>query len=219
MIDLTNRVPDQETRHALPLVRTPAKGQLRVLVTTPDIIGTYTHWYAGRTQPCRGDTCKACLEGAPSRWLGYIAGRIADGPRHAIIELPQLAAEQISRHIADHGPIRGRILTLARLSKRANGRVSASIENDTDPDREIPPAPDMPRCLATLWQIKLADFSPGILTHAGRDIQVDQDSVANEQDPTHIKQVLDRFTQGVKPCQEPSAKRSSNSSGSASKAT
>lgn len=205
MINLSTQIPDQETRHALPLVRTPERGQLRIIITTPEILGTYTHWYGGRTQPCRGDACKPCLEGSPSRWLGYLAGVVADGPRHAIIEVPQLAAQQIARYLEEHGTLRGHMMSLARLSRRPNGRVSASLQRDERPDRVIPPPPDMYRCLATLWQIKLADFAPGHRKIDGRELEVNAETPALENDPTHISQILPQVQRNNKPCPEPSA--------------
>jgi len=189
MIELTQGVPKDEERHALPLVRTPAKGVLRAIITTHTIVGTYTHWYAGKTQPCRGDNCKACSEGAPSRWLGYLAARIADGPRHAVIEVPRTAAEAIFRAQEEMASLRFRLLELTRLSKRPNGRVAATILPDDMRDRQIPEPPDMMRVLATIWQVKLADFEPGPLRSAGRQVTIGQEDVHTEADPAHVSEI------------------------------
>jgi hypothetical protein len=196
MIHLSQQIPQRDVRNALPLVRTPPRGILRLMATGHELTGTYIHWYAGRSQPCRGDQCKACLEGTPARWMAYLPGRIADGPRHAIVEIPRLAAQIIQDWQQENGSLRGAILEFTRLSKRPNGRVSVSVARpDTERD-DLPPPPDMPRCLATLWQVKLADFESGPRTNAGAELRVDADSAADEADPTHIKQIVQNLPGG-----------------------
>jgi hypothetical protein len=196
MINLTNDVPEVERHTALPLVRTPTKGNLRCLVTCHDLIGCYTHWYAGRTKPCQGDTCKPCLEGAPTRWLSYFSARIADGPAHAIVEIPLLAAQQIKEWLKTRSTLREHVITLTRLSKRPNGRVSASIERYDGKEINLPPSPDLIKCLSVIWQVKLAEFSTGPDRHGGRELLQNPDTPSQEADPTHIRQIVGQLPGG-----------------------
>lgn len=59
----SNRVPTDPRGPSFPIVRTPTWKPLIAIVTSDDLIGTFTHFYKGRTMPCQGHGCTRCAAG------------------------------------------------------------------------------------------------------------------------------------------------------------
>jgi len=63
MPTFTHDVPADPRGPSFPIVRTPLGRPLIAIVTSPDLVGCYTHYYKGRTIPCEGSGCNLCLDG------------------------------------------------------------------------------------------------------------------------------------------------------------
>lgn len=158
MPQFSNQPPKDPKGYGLDLIRTPANGKLILAITSHEMIGCPTHWFGGRTVPCETVNCRACLEGIPWRWHGYVAGIVPNTRHQFIAEFTAQACEKINEYSKTHPSLRNAILTARRLHNKRNGRVVLTIATG-DPDKlHLPDAPDMIKCLSILWNIP----TPGI---------------------------------------------------------
>lgn len=56
-------VPTDPRGPAFPILRTPAARPITAIITSPDLVGCFTHYFKGRTVPCEGAGCRLCLQG------------------------------------------------------------------------------------------------------------------------------------------------------------
>lgn len=63
MPTFSSDVPIDPRGPAFPIVRTPISRPLTAIVTSPNLVGCYTHYFKGRTIPCEGSGCRLCMEG------------------------------------------------------------------------------------------------------------------------------------------------------------
>lgn len=63
MPTFSDNVPDDPRGPSFPIVRTPLGRPLVAIVTSPNLVGCYTHFFHGRTIPCEGSGCRLCLQG------------------------------------------------------------------------------------------------------------------------------------------------------------
>jgi len=148
-------VPDQPSGHALPIRRTPSYGALTAIVTTPDILGCYTHYWHGRTIPCEKPDCEPCNDGSPFRWHSYLAAWETKTALHFIFEMTAAAVEPLISYRDAHGTIRGCLFQAKRWKERPNGRILIQTKPADLTEINLPNPPDMEKCLATLWNLNL----------------------------------------------------------------
>jgi len=158
----TNAPPQDDRAYSLPLARTPANGKLIGIITTHDLIGCATHWYGGRTIPCEGETCKACLEGVPWRWHSYIAAMLKGTRHHVLLEFTAQASEKLIEYRDAHKTLRGCGITAKRLRNRANGRVMLTCTQTDLESIHLPPEPNVTKALSLIWglpqpEVNIAD--------------------------------------------------------------
>lgn len=149
----SHNIPDQPSGHALPIRRTPAYGALTATVTTPDLIGCYTHYFHGRTTPCEKPNCDACNEGIPYRWHAYLAALDKKTALHFIFEVTAAGAEPFTTYRDHHGTLRGCLFQAQRWRQRPNGRILIQTKPADLTGILLPAPPDMVKCLATLWSL------------------------------------------------------------------
>lgn len=140
---------------ALPIRRTPATGKIVAVVTSNDLIGCPTHYFGGHTVPCEAEDCKACAEGAPYRWHGYLTALDMTNRLHFLFEMTAQASDPLRNYREAHGALRGCLFQAIRLHRRPNGRVIIQCKPADLEHLHLPNAPDLKKVLAILWQLNL----------------------------------------------------------------
>lgn len=158
----TPEPPADQLEYALPLIRTPSQSPLIGVILSPAMVGCPTHYFGGRTIPCTGDACPACLERQAWRWHGYLHILRAKTHEQALLELTAQAAETITDWFKRHGKIRGVQFRAERPSRRPNGRVVLLLKTFDDPNYVPPPAKDVRKCMAIIWQLPLNQVKRGL---------------------------------------------------------
>lgn len=153
MLTPRNQLPEERTGVGLPIRRTPPSGTLAAVITSSDMLGAYTHYFGGRTTPCARPDCRACAEGLPYRWHGYVAAHDLKSGEHILFEITAAGAEPLAEYHTHHGTLRGCELRASRPSKRPNGRVAIITRPYDLKQGRIPREPDLIACLAHLWNL------------------------------------------------------------------
>jgi len=80
MPTFSDQVPDHPKGVALPILRTPTWKPLLAIVTSENLLGTYTHFWKGKTMPCEGRSCGYCPQlGTPVQNAAGLLVHIHDG--------------------------------------------------------------------------------------------------------------------------------------------
>jgi len=153
MPNWSNVVPKSDAPRAMPLRRTPTNGQLRAAITTPDLIGTPTHFFQGHTVPCAGESCKACAEGIGWTWHGYVGAIASVGRQHFIFEFTAQVGDTLKHYRTLQSTLRGGIITAERMHHRPNGRVMLQITPGDLAQLNLPEPPDITACMAVIWNL------------------------------------------------------------------
>lgn len=153
MPNYSNVPPDNAKGVALPILRTPASGKIRAIVTSDDLIGTNTHFWGGHTVPCSPPTCEACQKGVPYRWHAYLSAFAAQKNIHFLYECTATAAEVLVAYRVANDQLRGCIFEAYRWRGTRNGRIMLRCEPSPDRQTQLPPPPDLEAVLAILWQL------------------------------------------------------------------
>lgn len=162
MPNWSHDIPDSPKGAALPIRRTPASKTLEAIITSPDLIGTYTHFYKGSTSPCSGSKCDACLNGTPYRWHAYVTAVDAFTNLHFIFEITALGAEFLTAYRDHHMTLRGCHFKSKRWNNRPNGRILIQTKPADLGERQLPKAPDLKKCMAILWSLPEAEVVDGV---------------------------------------------------------
>lgn len=160
-----------------PILRVPATGKLQVIVLSHDLIGCYTHYHRGRTEPCTQDACDACAARTERRWHGWLGIRAIRSGACYILEVTAKASSPIDEYYRAHRTLRGAIMTLHRYPARPNGRVHATLTHPDAPPADLPACIDLQAQLLRMWsrstqparpQIHEPPTPPGELEHERR---------------------------------------------------
>ena len=155
----TNELPPEPSAPALPIRRTPARKPLVAVVTSEDLVGTYTHFYHGRTMPCEAPDCEPCSKGQPYRWHAYFAAWEPDTALHFLFECTAQAAENFVQYRKAYGRLRRCKFQATRWRSAPNGRVLIRTKPDELQDRILPQAPDLVACLSVLWNLPSSELA------------------------------------------------------------
>lgn len=150
----SNQIPDDPRGPALPIRRTPAFSKLRAIVTSDDLLGTYTHYYKGRTQPCERPDCEPCKNGMPYRWHAYFACEDLETALHFIFEVTATGAGPFIEYRDAQGTLRGCLFEATRWKNRPNGRILVRMKPADLTERRLLKPPNLEKCLAILWNYK-----------------------------------------------------------------
>jgi len=155
MSDWDDNPPGPTEFAGIRLIRV-GKGQvLQGVITSPTMVGRYTHFVRRRTIPHFDHDCPECLNGSEARWHGYISIQHLGGHVHSVLELTALAAAPIKEFQERHGSLRGSELYARRVGNAPNSPVQ-TIVNAADHDlRKIPQPVDLRAFLCTIWRIPL----------------------------------------------------------------
>lgn len=151
--------PDQ-AEYSFRVVRTPAKGVLRGLITTPKVLGCPTHFVHNRTVPCTGEaTCPWHAEGYSWRWHGWVACILYGTYDHVIFEFTAAASDPFKTYYLCHQTMRACRFTASRPSGRSNGRITIGCTRVDEQTVKIPEAPNLRKLLCHLWNIPYVEVS------------------------------------------------------------
>jgi len=157
MLQFSSKPPIEATRYASTLLRTPTKGKLHLIVTCQDMVGCWTHFFAGRTMPCTGDGCDACGHNASSRWHAYVSAKDPATNEHVLFECTAPAAETFAVYRARHGSLRGCEFIAQRLAPRANARVCIRTKPCDLTHIDLPQSLDVRAALCHLWGVPMTE--------------------------------------------------------------
>lgn len=146
------------------IIRPPTKGIRRVGILSHDITGCYTHYYAGRTVPCRREACPACATRLLPTWHGYLAVIESGSGHRLILELTARAIKPIDDCFRDRRTLAGTIIEVGRTSAKANGQQWTKVIPGTAEFGARAKAPNVIDVLTTMWRIKPHElFAPLVL--------------------------------------------------------
>lgn len=145
--------PPDKVGTSLPIVRTPTYKPLAGVVLSAGVIGTITHFYKGRTQPCSAPDCEPCRNGMPWRWHGYVAAWQKSLHQIFIFEFTSQAADAFISYEKSNGTLRGCQFRSYRPSRTVNGRIVIETRPADLQNVRLPEAPDLIRCLCCLWNL------------------------------------------------------------------
>lgn len=167
--------PNDSRLQHLPLQRLGKKGYLRAAITSPEILGVWTHFMSGRTLPCLDAQCPGCESQLPRRWEGYLGVLTAETRRHLILALTPGAAIGIADTAPNPVNLRGLVLIAERLGSRPNARLKARVEEVDLSQIKLPPIPDLKAHLLHIWGLDQA--------HAGMDHEGYANAVLKQYSP------------------------------------
>lgn len=153
MTTFTNTPPKDPRGPALRLLRTPSVGTLRAIVTSEDLVGTFTHFWRGRTLPHNPDKCEACQDGFPFRWHAWLSAVTENAHEHVLFEMTPQACEHFVLYRQAHNTLRGCLFNAWRPSGRPNGRVFIKVRPANLTDINLPDAPDLLKLLSMIWNV------------------------------------------------------------------
>lgn len=147
---------------------------LMMVSISRDIFGVRTHFFRGRTQPCRKDGCEACKAKLLSRWSGYLLAIATKDNSKIVFEFTPPAAAQLDEAVKSFGSLRGLSLIATRTSGRVNGRVAIQVKGMNGSAHKLPPDEDVWPILSHLWGLteqaipEFSEFTPDGLAEAER---------------------------------------------------
>ena len=153
MLNFTSTPPKDPRGISLALVRTPPIKPFVAIVTSEDLVGTFTHFYHGRTLPHQNEGCPACEEGIPFRWHAWVSCLTAVDHVHCIFECTARPAQVFVDYRKANRTLRGCHFKAHRASKVTNGRITIETRPADLNKIGLPNAPDLTKCLSIIWNI------------------------------------------------------------------
>lgn len=178
-MEMLNRPAHVVSFKCLDLTRTPPRGGLRGMITCEKSLGTFTHFWGGKTVPCGDSLCDACEGKAAKRWHSYFSLWTPAPSKHLLVEIPLAAAEELWAWEDRHASLRDTHVTLARRADRDNGRVTITFSLAHAGQLALPSPPDIEQQLRVIWGLELREHvSPttaadtAALARATRDVRI-----------------------------------------------
>jgi hypothetical protein len=153
MPNWTSLVPPAHEFAGIPLVRTPRASTLWGTILSRNLIGTYTHFVHGRTQPCDAPNCPHCAAQVPFRYHGYLCLLSEQTRKPFIFEFTAAPAELILQYHREAGTLRGTRLGACRPRKTPNGRISLDLRPGPLPLNALPEEVDCTMFMSQMWNI------------------------------------------------------------------
>lgn len=146
--------PDDGRLAHLPLETLGAAREARLVVTSEGLYECFTHFVGGRTLPCLEEECAACGDRRPARYEAFLSAVWSGRKGHFIVRLTENAAADLLRAIPRPGSMRCHCVTLMRHGKRANGKLTATVETTPYEGSRLPAAPDLALHLSRIWRLE-----------------------------------------------------------------
>lgn len=151
------RRPDPADLDAqVPLLRVPVNGFSNLIITSHDLVGCLVHYHRGRSTPCTGKPCMACEDNADRRWRGWLGVYAPKTTKQYILEITPACTKEIDQWFSDHRTLRGAMVAMCRIPKKANGRLHIDIRSSGLPALQLPEAPKVQDEMERLWSRNLA---------------------------------------------------------------
>ncbi len=158
MPTFSRNVPKDPRGPAFTIVRTPTTRTMQAIVTSPDLVGCFTHFWKGRTVPCDAPDCEACRDSMPFRWHAYMSAYIPQTGVHFLFECTAQAAEHFTDFRDNHSTLRGCLFQAKRMNARANGRIIINCKPADLTSIKLPSPPDLIKVLSILWDFPTTDL-------------------------------------------------------------
>jgi len=169
----SNQLPANRKHMGFELRRTPAVGNLHVIVTSPDVTVCDTHFYHGRTIPCERPDCPACNEAIPYRTHVYLAAYDPRKAEHFILETTAHAAIPLIEYRDANDTLRGCAIYASRPKGAKNSRVEIQTNSTNLSKINLPSPPDVPKALCVIWRLPTDAATPNNSTSNPPTIQID----------------------------------------------
>lgn len=152
------RPREKSSTMGLPLLRTPDKRSIGGIILSHDMIGTYLHYWKGRSRPHKEENCEPCAEGNGKRWKSYVIVQDVVDRKRGILEIPPYATDQVDEFFKQHRTLRGWRISLSRPNKRANGRVCATFHPAKFDEAVLGECPPLIPMLLRMWEMTMEQF-------------------------------------------------------------
>ena len=177
MIDFSPEAPTDAIQPGMRLLRTPTKEKLEAVITSAQLVGTWTHFHNKRTIPHDSVFCEPCQANNPKRWHAWVGIYLPRLKELAIFEMTAQATQPLKKYFEAEKTLRGARVTAWRPASTPNGRVVIRIERWASTLDELPPEFDLLGALYTIWGLRqvrppmqsAADRMTGVLEHAHKD--------------------------------------------------
>jgi hypothetical protein len=188
MPDFTREPPPLPDGFIYRIIRTPAKGAIQAIVTSPEVVGCNTHFVNSRTVPCEGlGTCPMCDDGHSRRWHGYLAAILTNCLEHILFEFTAHASDTFKNYYLAHTTLRACAFKAYRPSQRPNGRVVIHTSPADEARFPLPEPPDLRKILCHIWNCQ---YTPPVKTGMCRppfkDAQVGGNGDRAQAGPQHL---------------------------------
>ena len=151
-------VPPKDPRgQSLELKRCPPGATLSGIITCPDVVGCPTHFWHGRTVPHEKEDCDPCSEGIRWLWHGYVSIYTIALKMHFLFEMTARCVEPLTDYREANPSLRGCSILAQRPSGKPNGRVYLKTKSIDLGANYLPPAPDLTKVLAMIWNLPSDD--------------------------------------------------------------
>lgn len=134
--------------------RTPASRQETLICLSPAHIGAKLHYWKGRSRPCPGTNCEACMDGQIPRWKGYVLVYHESSKGIAIFEFTERGYDPFATALQRHGTLRGLKFQTSRLGRRPNGPLLIEFSETREESPHLPADVDLAAMLDRIWEIR-----------------------------------------------------------------
>lgn len=146
--------PEEAGPIGIRITRAPKSGKAVFTILSERLLGCWTHFFLGRTQPCVDDGCTICSPKAPRRWYGWLAGYDVAQRTKALVEVPPGVALGLKAYRLEVGNLRGHAIQLSRKNSKDNGPVVGRFAAGIYASEMLPPCPDVVSLLMRMWRIE-----------------------------------------------------------------
>lgn len=149
--EMPNEVDQKERTH---LYRVPEKGLKSAVIISKKVIGCYTHYWGGRTQPCLKHDCPACEKEVSRRWYGWLTIWNPSSGEIVIMEITKRACKEVTKFFELHKTMRGATVSGARKGGKANGELKLTIKPAKNDRVDLPTDINRMETLELIWETK-----------------------------------------------------------------
>lgn len=131
--------PKDHESHALSIIRTPAKGEIKCVVLSRRWIWIPVHYNGRRTVICPDiDSCEWCPRQIQS-WKGFAIVRALNGVARSVLSITPNVEPALARELANGGDSSGLICRFYRLGNERNSPLAISIlgRKDGEPSLDV----------------------------------------------------------------------------------
>lgn len=152
-INWDNRPNHSHRANKLKLIRTPRAGKINAVILSTHATGVWTHYFGNRTIPCLDSGCQGCEHKRQRRQHCYVSIWFPEEDKRELFECTAEAGHELLCMAEENQPIRGRTIRAWRTGRAANSPVEIELGPDLSHKYKLPPEPDVPAALRTIWHL------------------------------------------------------------------